>query len=168
MTTFCTVNWRNYLGRGVEYANVLYDSVTRNIKAGTQGRFIVFTDDMSAHGYHPLIEFHHLPDLGLDGFYNKLQLFKADSFPAGERVIFMDLDTVITGSLDEIAAYDGPFAILRDVYRPRGLQSSVMLWEAGKHDEIWENYKALGYPTLQFGDQEWIERSIAYPVILQQ
>lgn len=167
MTTFCTVNWRNYEGRGVEYANVLYDSITRNLKAGTAGRFVVFTDDMSAHGYHPLIEFAKLPT-GVDGWYNKLSLFGADSFPEGERIIYFDLDTVITGSLDEIAAYDGPFAILRDVYRPRGLQSSVMLWEAGKYDEIWENYQASGCPALQFGDQEWIERSVAYPVILQQ
>lgn len=166
MTTVATVNWQNYLGRGVEYANVLFDMVRRNLKEGMAGSFVVFTDDVSETGYAEGIEIRQLKP-GTEGWYNKLQLFAGDAFPVGERIIFLDLDTVITGSLDDIAAYMGPFAILRDVYRPDGLQSSVMLWEAGKHGYVWEGYAAFGYPRLPHGDQGWIESSIDNPDILQ-
>ena len=114
MVTFATVNWRDYEGRGVEYANCLYDGITRNLKDGTPGKFVVFTDDTQEDGYSDGIELRKLPD-GLEGFYNKISLFRPGMFPDGERVCFFDLDTVITGSLDDIAAYTGPFAILRDV-----------------------------------------------------
>lgn len=166
MVTFCTVNWQDYEGRGVDYSNVLFDMVRRNLKDGTPGRFVVYTDDHTEEGYSAGIELRKLPD-GLTGFYNKISLFQDDAFPAGERICFMDLDTVITGSLDEIAAYTGPFAILRDVYRPDGLQSSVMLWEAGKYGYVWEGFKAFHFPQLLHGDQQWIEMSVENPVILQ-
>src|SRR6185295_7455686 len=47
-------------------------------------------------------------------------------------------------------------------YRPNGIQSGVMAWEAGTTTDIWETYKAAGCP-LEFelnntlGDQAWIE-----------
>ncbi|HVZ60627.1 MAG TPA: class I SAM-dependent methyltransferase [Terriglobales bacterium] len=167
MLTFACVNWRDYLGRGVEYVNVLYDSIRRNLKDGTEGRFVVFTDDTFEHGYAKGIEIRKLKS-GLDGWYNKISLFRDDAFPAGDRVIYFDLDTAIVNSLDAIVAYDGPFAILRDVYRPNGLQSSVMMWEAGKYGYIWEGFEAFGYPKFLHGDQEWIEKSVEDPVIIQR
>ncbi len=166
MTTFCTVNWRDFEGRGIEYANCLFDMIRRNLKDGTEGKFVVFTDDLKEEGYEAGIELRKLPE-GLTGFYNKISLFKAGMFQDGERVCFFDLDSVITGSLDDIAAYIGPFAILRDVYRPDGLQSSVMLWEAGKYNYIWEGFEAFRYPKLTHGDQQWIEMSVTDLVILQ-
>lgn len=167
MLTFATVNWRNYEGRGVEYANILFDGVRRNLREGTPGRFVVFTDNVSEPGYNPEIELRQLPE-GLDGWYNKLSLFRDGAFDYGDRVVYFDLDTVITGSLDDIAKYDGYFAILRDVYRPDGLQSSVMAWEHGEYDYVWEGFKAFRYPKLANGDQEWIEQSIESPAILQK
>ena len=52
------------------------------------------------------------------------------------RVLYLDLDTIVAGSLDEIAGYSGPFAALSvegmaNERRPTGLNSSVMCWEAG-------------------------------------
>ena len=52
------------------------------------------------------------------------------------RVLYIDLDTVVTGSLEDIAGYSGPFATLSaqgmaNERRPSGLNSSVMSWEAG-------------------------------------
>lgn len=168
MTTFCTVNWRNYEGRGVEYSNVLHDSVRRNLKDGTPGDFIVFTDDVSdGQGYDPAIKLSLLPD-GLDGWFNKLWCFADEAFADADRIVFLDLDIVITGSLDGLAAYDGPFAILRDAYRPKGLQSSVMAWQHGTLDHIWDDYCRSGFPKVEGGDQAWIEMTNGRnPVILQ-
>ena len=44
MLQVITVNASNYLGRGVEYTNILYDMVRRNLPEGFEGNFTVFTD----------------------------------------------------------------------------------------------------------------------------
>lgn len=167
MLNFVTINWRDYQGRGVEYTNCLYDSVTRNLKEGMPGRFIVFTDEPYTRGYTPGIEVRALPETDIRGWYNKNQLFMGNIVPDGDRIVYFDLDTVIVGSLDDIAAYDGDFAILRDFYRPNGLQSSVMLWEAGTCNYIWNQYAKAGCPEVFGGDQAWIEEVVSAPVILQ-
>lgn len=168
MLTFATLNWRNYQGRGVEYSNVLYDAVTRNLAEGTEGRFVVFTDDVSPdQGYHPAIILREIPQSDLKGWWNKLALFHPDAFDAGDRVIFFDLDTLPVGPLDDLVKYKGSFAILRDAYRVAGLQSSVMMWEAGCCEYIWRAFLRQGFPELGGGDQEFIERTVKSPVILQ-
>lgn len=138
------------------YVDILFDSVRRNLADGIEGEFVCFTDqpDKLADG----IVVRPLP-ADLPGWWSKLALFRTDLFPAGDRVLFFDLDTVITGRLDEIAAYDGPFAILRDFYRPDGLQSAVMAWEASQAADIWTSFEAAGCPQDDpNGDQAWIER----------
>ncbi|CAN0520901.1 unnamed protein product, partial [Ectocarpus sp. 8 AP-2014] len=70
------------------------------------------------------------------GWWHKAFLFSRETTLAG-RVVYMDLDTVIAGSLDEIAGYAGPFAVLSaegmaNERRPGGLNSSVMSWDAGR------------------------------------
>jgi predicted O-methyltransferase YrrM len=139
------------------YVNILFDSVRRNLADGFEGEFVCFTDqpDELAKG----IEVRPLP-ADLPGWWSKLALFRPGLFPEGDRVLFLDLDTLITGRLDELAAYNGPFAILRDFYRPEGLQSAVMAWRAGECSEIWEGYQDAGCPTDDpYGDQAWIERT---------
>lgn len=161
MLTFVTVNAGDYLGRGKEYVEVLFDSIRRNLKEGTEGRFICFTDDDEP--YAEGIEKRALHG-NLKGWYNKLYLFNSELFYHGDRIIFFDLDTVIVSGLDEIIKYDGPFATLRDFYRPKGLQSSVIMWENGKADHVWKNYVWMGLPELKGGDQEFIESYYGYPV----
>lgn len=157
MVTFVTVNWDNYCGRGVEYTNILFDMVRRNLSEGTEGKFVVFTDN--ATGYDEGIEARLLPE-GLNGWWNKLYLFKEGLFPTGERIVYLDLDTVIIGALDDIIKYDGEFAILRDFYRPGGYQSSVMAWQSGFGKSIWKNYVEENYPDVVGGDQIWIENCV--------
>jgi len=139
------------------YVLHLKDMVTRNLEAGFEGRFVCFTDrpfELDGSG----IETAPLP-ADLPGWWSKLALFRKGLFPAGDRVLFFDLDTVITGAIDRLAAYEGEFGILQDFYRPLGLQSSVMAWEAGKHCEIWESFERAGCPMDDpGGDQAWIEK----------
>lgn len=138
------------------YVTILFDSVQRNLAKGFPYRFVCFTDRPDELPNH--IETAPLP-ADLPKWWSKLGLFRAGLFPDGDRILYLDLDTVITGRLDEIAAYDGPFAILRDFYRPDGLQSAVMAWKAGIAADIWTKYEAAGCPTDdKDGDQAWIER----------
>lgn len=148
---------------GSEYVLNLQDMVKRNLPDGLPGTFICFTDDPV-----PGVACAPLPAEGLEGWYNKLALFQDDLFPKGDRIVYLDLDTVITGPLDDIVNYRGDFAILRDAYRPEGLQSAFMCWESGKQGHIWDGYDMVGRPTLQNGDQEWIEKTVPAPDILQQ
>lgn len=155
MLRIVCVQTGNYLGRGVEYVNVLFDQVRRNLKAGTAGEFVVFTDELAT-GYLPEISQRVLP-AGLKGWWAKLWLFAPGVFAEGDRILYFDLDTLVVGSLDEIAAYQGKFAILGDFYRPGSLQSSVMAWTAGEMDHVWKAWDSLGRPELPGGDQQFIE-----------
>lgn len=156
----CTVcvNADTYMdGRAVQAVEILYSMVRRNLPGGLEGRFTVFTDAPSLFKDMAGVQTKLLPP-GLEGWWNKLALFADDAFPKGERVLYFDLDTVITGPLDDIAAYEGQFAILRDAYRSTGWQSSVMAWEAGKLGDLWLGYRNAGYPQIDGGDQAWIEQ----------
>lgn len=139
-----------------DYVNILYDMVRRNIKDGAPGKFVCFTDNPD--GLHDDIEARPLPD-NLTAWWNKLYLFKDGLFPDGDRVVYLDLDTVITGSLDDILGYNGEFAILRDFYRQEGYQSSIMSWVAGTCNDIWNEYVRAEFPSVDGGDQAWIEKS---------
>lgn len=178
MLNIVCLNAGNYLGRGVEYVNILADMVARNISKETTYKFICFTDSIN-HGfnyftgkegglyeaphnkYDPEIDVRPLPAEGLEGWWNKLALFKEGLFPDGDRILYIDLDSVITSGLDDIIKYDGEFAILRDFYRPEGMQSSVMAWKANGHSWIiWEAWVRNGMPKDEYGDQRWIERMV--------
>lgn len=76
------------------------------------------------------------------------------------RVLYIDLDTVIADSLDDIAGYAGPFAVLSakgmaNERRPEGLNSSIMSWDAGNevstvqpvHDLLKEAYAVVSVPN---------------------
>lgn len=154
----------NYAGRGAEYVNILFNSVRRNLAEGTVGEFVCFTDNPA--GLDPGITARSLPP-GLTGWWNKLWLFSPGLFDDGDRIVYFDLDTVITGRLDGLVAYEGDFAILRDWYRPAEVNSSVMLWRAGYGVNIWNDYKAAGYRTTLPGDQDWINLRTPRRAILQ-
>lgn len=69
-------------------------------------------------------------------YRNMLSLLEPYSEDLG-RVVFMGLDTVITGNIDSLMDYDGPFAMLRDPIFPERLCSGVTafphmpsIWEA--------------------------------------
>jgi uncharacterized Rossmann fold enzyme len=150
---------------GPDYPNILFDMVRRNLPEGFEGKFACFTDD--ATGLDEGIEVRPLPH-DLSGWWSKLALFKPDLFPEGDRIVFFDLDTVITGRIDELCSYDGPFAILRDAFWPDGLQSAVMAWRAGECADIWTSFLEAGCPMDDpGGDQVWIERGHLDAVRLQ-
>jgi hypothetical protein len=145
---------------GPEYVNRLYAGVTANLPDDFAGKFVCFTDNSEeiCEG----VECRPIP-VDLPTWWGKLSLFKRGVFPDGERVFYFDLDTVIVGDLERILSYNGPFAILRDFYRPEGYGSAMMAWEAGKYCHIWDTYEAVsklsgGWIELEGGDQAWVER----------
>lgn len=147
---FVCLNAGNYLGRGAEYVNKLADMVKRNMPPLSSWKFSCVTDDPA--GLDAGINVIPLPG-DLKGWWGKLYLFKRGLFPDGARMIFLDLDTLIVGRLDEIIGYRGQFATLRDFYHPSRVGPAVMLWEAGDYTSaIWEEWDAQGRPLNPLGD----------------
>ena len=163
MLNVITINAGNYMGRGAEYVNHLSRTVWRNLNASH--RFICFTDDPSM--LRDDIDARPLPHLGLSGWHNKLAMFKPGLFVDGDRLLWLDLDTVISGSIDEIASYAGDFAMIEDLYFPGQLASGVMAWRAGFGAGIWDSYATAGFPSIEGGDQAWIAKCGVRADILQ-
>lgn len=152
--TFVCVQVGNYAGRGTEYVDTLYDMVKRNVSAGYPGRFVCITDDPT--GLHDGIQTIQAPS-NIHGWWVKLWMFKRGLFSKGERVIFMDLDTVIIGELDSLLGYTGNFATLRDFYFPQQIGPAIISWEVSDFSEsIYEDWKSSGHPTTGHGDLWWL------------
>ncbi len=88
----------------------------------------------------------------LPGWWSKVELFRPGLFTG--RVLYLDLDVTVVGSLDAIVNFHAPFAAIGDYERPC-LNSSVMVWDAGVADHIYTGFRE----ELTFrrgGDQVWI------------
>lgn len=150
--TFVCLKAGNYFGP--EYVNILYDMVKRNLPFGYPGKFVCITDDPT--GIDSDIEILPLPG-NLEKWWGKLYMFKRGLFPDGDRIIFLDLDTVIVGGLQEIVKYDGQFATLQDFYFHNRIGPAVIMWEAGEYaSSIWSEWFSTGMPRNELGDLWWL------------
>jgi len=104
------------------------------------------------------------------GWWAKLELFRPDAFPAGETVLYLDLESLPVGWLTDIASYAGPFAMIRDLlHPPRGMQSGVMAFTPGDVTAaIWEAWMRdpAGHMRKFRGDGEWLNAN-SQPDVLQ-
>jgi hypothetical protein len=153
MLNVVAVHFGDYCGRGAEYVDRLHTDVT--IHLPTVHKFWCITDaaDNLPEGVEAIPV-----DQGVKGWWNKIALFRPGILPAGERVLYFDLDTMIMGDLSDLAAYRGRFGMARDFYFPHHCSSTIMAWEAGTLDHIWRVWDRCGRPEFQIGgDQEWIE-----------
>lgn len=94
----------------------------------------------------------------LPGWWSKLVLFKPHSVLEGQRVVFLDLDTVITDNIDFLFEYDGPLAMIRDWWQPV-FNSSVMSIAPGFGQHIWHMFSPENM-RLYGGDQDWITMKV--------
>lgn len=135
MLNVICVNKGNYLGQGDRYVDNLYHGILQNITLP--------------------FSFHVLTDGVGEGWWAKLSMFEPGRFRG--RCLYLDLDTVIAGSLDDIASYEGEFAGLSDFYHPDRFASGVMAWDADKAHEIFTRWHQAGMPQFDDrGDQGWI------------
>jgi len=95
---------------------------------------------------------------GWPGWWAKMELFRPDI--AGD-LLYFDLDMSIVGDLTEMAQI-GRLAIMRDVYRPTGLQSSVMYLPEAARAPVWDDWIRQPAGWMQrhrrIGDQGFLER----------
>ncbi len=106
---------------GSEYVNRLYHGVRRHLTGPV--RFIALTDDAS--GIDGGVEVHPLPITSFDEeefdarrggeTWRKVGLFQPGLVDLQGDTLFLDLDVVITGSLDDLFTYEpGKFCVIQD------------------------------------------------------
>ncbi|CAK9076414.1 UDP-N-acetylglucosamine--peptide N-acetylglucosaminyltransferase 110 kDa subunit (O-GlcNAc transferase subunit p110) (O-linked N-acetylglucosamine transferase 110 kDa subunit) (OGT) [Durusdinium trenchii] len=90
------------------YVNRLCAAASRQLPSAP--RCVCFTE--SPEGIDASIEVRELPEK-FHLWWGKAYLFSEEAGLDGKRVLFLDLDQVIVGSLEPLASYRGPFALLR-------------------------------------------------------
>lgn len=103
-------------------------------------------------------------DRGIFGWWSKINLFNKN-LPVEGRLVYFDLDILLLGGLEQIIHYKSPFALAPDGaphFFPRNgkacvkrFNSSVMVWDHGRHPEIYDKWNVKVADRL-WGDQDWI------------
>jgi hypothetical protein len=139
LVVICVKSGKKY---SPDYANRLYRAVRRHLTLPHS--FHCLTDD--GRGLDEGIETRALPADDPGTCWNKLHLFDRDVAVQGTTVLYLDLDVVITGCLDDLIHHrpDKDFLGQPDWNRPLFPQfnSSVMRFRAGAHEEILEEFLA--------------------------
>lgn len=161
-----------------DYVNRLYSSVKRNTTIPF--KFHCFTENSKE--LNPEIIVQNLPNNGLEGWWNKVYLFSKDiKIPLGEKIVFFDLDTVITGNIDEILLLEKDCLItVRDLLTgiilsikssDNRMQSCIMIWKHGTLNHVWDNFIQNPAESIKsvipHGDQRWIESQIPQKEFIQ-
>ncbi len=146
-----TLKWGSKYGP--EYVNRLHSAVRRHL--ALDARFLCFTDERR--GLNPGIETHDLPELDVPPAWQrtpwlKLALFRDGLADLSGPSLFLDLDILVIGSLDDFFAFaPGRPCIIREwetswqrLVRRRGApgNSSVFRFEAGGSGEILDRFMA--------------------------
>ena len=162
MINIVTVKWGDKYDAA--YVNKLYASIKRNTTLSF--RFHCFTEDSS--DLNPNVFAHDLPYTNLQSWWNKLYLFSNEiAIPKGEKIFYVDLDTLITDNIDDILSYGADkIIVLKDflhgIARTAGtMGSGLMQWTHGKYEYIWSDFIRDPESAIKqvepHGDQHWID-----------
>jgi hypothetical protein len=162
---------RNHLWRyGVEHVNVLVNQVDRNL---TLPHEFVLVCDKTPEGLDPRVRTVPLDRTTFRpaSRFAKLMLFRPDiGSVIGRRILYMDLDSVVTGSLDEIADRTEDIVLWQHPRWPKPdgklarYNTSIVLLTAGCRPLVWEHFPFYKRKTLSMilcrgarsDDQEWV------------
>lgn len=132
---------------GVGYANTLYSMVSRNTERPL--RFVCFTDDPA--GLRPEIEAKPLPPIDLPPSHQwkawrKISLWAPELADLSGDVLFLDLDLVVTGSIDSFFDYEpqATYCVIENwTQKGEGIgNTSVFRLRVGAHAEVYEELMA--------------------------
>lgn len=142
---------------GDKYSSEYVNKLLRGISKNTTKSFLFtcFTDNIEGITSSSYCE--PLPYYTGD-WHSKIGLYNQDLYNLEDQIFFFDLDTVITGDLNEIFEYRGDFILLRDFYRKDGFGSGLMSWRPAAVNYMWKNFHG---GKCRHGDQGWCEEQ--YP-----
>lgn len=136
---------------GPDYVNILHRMVKRNLTR--PHRFVCFTDD--ATGLEAGIETFPLPPANVPhkpetaewrkkSPWRKVSLFAPKLGDLEGPALFLDLDIIVTGSLDPFFEHPGELCMIENWTTP-GIgvgNSSVFRFTVGAHSQVFEKYNA--------------------------
>jgi len=169
MINICCVKWGTKFD--ASYVNKLYHAVRRNTTV--EFKFHCFTDD--TRDLDLAIVAQPLPNSGLEGWWNKVYLFSNEiDIPVGEKIVFIDLDTLITRNIDHIVGLEpAPLIALRDFLTgiissiqatDNHMGSGLMIWQHGQLSHVWDQFVQDPYAAIHsvypHGDQRWIQAQV--------
>jgi hypothetical protein len=152
MISVVCVYWGNKFP--VEYVYNLKSMVQRNTTVAHE--FVCFSDRQIPNVKTKIL------DKGLEGWWNKLQMFNT-KFGLNRDVVYFDLDTLITDNIDWLMNYDTIFMGIEDLgsinkHQPHLIgkfQSGVMKWNYPMGNTIWQTFsKNLHTMQVYRGDGE--------------
>jgi len=106
LTVVC-IKWGTKYGS--DYVDKLFRGIKRNLNV--HFAFLCFTDDPTGI-LEKEIEIHDIDEGGWLGWWTKSVVLFDGRLGTRELILYVDLDTIITGSLDDFIGYTGNFAIL--------------------------------------------------------
>lgn len=130
---------------GAEYVNHLANGVRRHLSL--PHRFVCFTEDPT--GIQKDVEVRPLPvefprGAGPERYWNKLGIFADPLADIQGRVLCLDLDVVLVGSIDCFFTHPGPCFIIKEFSKragPKEGNMSVCGFDAGALGHVLENYR---------------------------
>lgn len=81
---------------------------------------------------------------------------------AGDRIVNIDVDSVITGNVDSLFDRDGEFTIMQgfNTTNPNPYNGSLWMFRAGERHDVWEDFSYDAVSKLPFhsipDDQQWL------------
>lgn len=177
--TVCTWLWGDKYGP--KDVAKLASGVQRHLKQDY--RFVVLTEEDRS-----LDEFERFPALPeqlqfwsifeedrhllkIKGCFVRLRMFdpgwqERRKIKAGDRIVCMDLDVVITGPLDPLFNRPENFVILHGANQvnPCKFNGSLFMLRAGEHPEVWRDFSLEEANKIKFfsfpDDQSWFEHKL--------
>ena len=163
ITVICVRTGKKY---GIGYVAALRDMVAEHL---TQPhRFVCLTNQPERLDG---VEFIDISRFDLPGWWAKMLVFNRRVVGAG-KILFIDLDMVIIGSLDRLADLDIDFGICRNFTRIRQAKNNRVMWPCfysscvmllgdGFGPKIWETFSCMHSEYIEsagrLGDQSTIQ-----------
>lgn len=165
MNQVICMNWGT--AYGADYVNRLWSMVRRNLRP--PHRFVCYTDNTT--GIRPEVECCPCPELPVrfakqNRGWRKLTLWSTELEGVQGQALFLDLDVVITGSLDCFFEFapEADFCVIRNWTHPgrRIGNTSAYRFRVGSHPEVLSRF-VDDYETVLAtcpNSQTWISRCL--------
>jgi len=174
--------WRqeNMVGAyGFNHVNMMHDMLERNL-VGMNYRIICVTDDangVSCDSYPLWRDCEELVNPSgptrLASCYRRLRIYDPETqrdmgIRAGERIVSLDLDTVVCGPLREVLETEGRFVGWQLVgnHHPRVFNGSFQMFTAGDLSHVWSSFDPATSPEIARragfagSDQAWLSYNL--------
>jgi len=147
-----------------EHVRTLKNMVARNLKL--DHRFVCITDDASGLDDIETMELWDGPNISLPtgkpNCYRRLRVFAPDAKDwLGERILSIDLDTVITDDITPLVDNDYDFKIWGDTAKNTYYNGGFWIMNAGARSKVWSQFhsnanRVTRRKRMVGSDQAWI------------